>query len=132
MTRPATVHGSASTRTARLVRLVAASALLTAACATITPATAPDPNRLPPVLAQDEIIRPYTKLGTVEVSRERLGHIDDLKNEADEWAYDALGTEAAKLGADAIILPEVQAKKGSYLFFPSTSIKAKGIAIRFN
>ncbi|ABB30984.1 hypothetical protein GeomeDRAFT_3079 [Geobacter metallireducens RCH3] len=132
MTRPAPITGSASPRLGRLARLLAASALLTAACATLTPTTALDPNKLPPILAQDEIIRPYTKIGTVEVSRERLGHIDDLKNEADEWAYDALGAEAAKLGADAIILPEVQAKKGSYLFFPSTSIKAKGIAIRFN
>lgn len=132
MTRPATVSNSASTRTGRLIRLMAASALLTTACATLTPATAPDPNTLPPILAQDEIMRPYTKLGTVEVSRERLGHIDDLNNEADEWAFDALGAEAAKIGADAIIFPEVRAEKGKYLLVPSTSIKAKGIAIRFN
>lgn len=132
MSRPATASTSSSNLRGRLVRLVAASALLTAACATLTPATLPDPNTLPPILAQDEIIRPYTKIGTVEVSRERLGHIDDLKNEADEWAHDALGAEGAKLGADAIILPEVRAEKGKYLIFPSTSIKAKGIAIRFN
>lgn len=132
MSRFAISPGAASTRTGRLIRLMAASALLTASCATLSPNTATDPNRLPPILAQDEIIQPYTKLGTVEVSRERLGHIDDLKNESDEWAYDALGAEAAKMGADAVILPEVRAEKGTYLFIPSTSIKAKGIAIRFN
>ena len=132
MSRPAPAPGSASTRPSRLIRLVAASALLTAACATLTPGTAPNPNRLPPILAQDEIIRPYTKIGTVEVSIERMGHIDDLKNEADEWAHDALATEAAKLGADAVILPDIRASKGKYFLFPSTSIKAKGIAIRFN
>ena len=126
------VSNPTSTRSGRIVRLIAASALLSASCATLTPATAPDPNTLPPILAQDEIIRPYTKLGTVEVSRERLGHIDDLKGEADEWALDALGAEAAKMGADAIILPEVRVEKGKYILFPSTSIKAKGIAIRFN
>ena len=130
MTRPATASNHAPTRPGRLVRLMAASALLTAACATLSPA--PDPNRLPPILTQDEIIRPYTKLGTVEVSLERLGHIDDIRNEADEWAFDALGAEGAKMGADAIILPEIRAEKGKYLLFPSTSIKAKGIAIRFN
>lgn len=129
MTRPSTPP---PTLRGRLVRLVAASALLTASCATLNPAPPPDPNTLPPILAQDEILRPYTKIGTVEVSRQRLGHVDDLKNEADEWAHDALGAEGAKLGADAIILPEVRAEKGTYLFFPSTSIKAKGIAIRFN
>lgn len=130
MTRPATA--SIPARTGRLIRLMAASALLTTACATLTPATAPDPNTLPPILSQDEIIRPYTKLGTVEVSRKRLGHIDDLKNEADEWAHDALGAEAARMGADAVIFPEVRAEKGKYILFPSTSIKAKGVAIRFN
>lgn len=132
MTRPATAPGPAPTTPGRLVRLMAVFALLTAGCATLAPATAPDPNRLPPILAQDEIIKPYTKLGTVEVSLERLGHIDDLKNQADEWALDALGAEAAKLGADAVILPEVRAEKGNYFLIPSTSIKAKGIAIRFN
>ncbi|CAG0981649.1 hypothetical protein [Geobacter sp.] len=132
MARPTTIPGATTTRTGRLIRLMAASAILTAACATLTPTSAPDPNTLPPILSQDEIFRPYTKLGTVEVSRERLGHIDDLTNEADEWAFDALGAEAAKLGADAIILPEVRAEKGTYLFIPSTAIKAKGIAIKFN
>jgi len=132
MTRPATASTPSSPLRGRLVRLVTASALLTTACATLTPATSPTPNSLPPILAQDEIIRPYTKIGTVEVSRQRLGHVDDLKNETDEWVQDALGAEGAKLGADAIILPEVRAEKGTYLIFPSTSIKAKGIAIRFN
>lgn len=131
MARPAAIPG-ATNRPGKLIRLMAASAILTAACATITPTTTRDPNTLPPILSQDEIFRPYTKLGTVEVSRERLGHIDDLTNEADEWAFDALGAEAAKLGADAIILPEVRAEKGTYFLIPSTSIKAKGIAIRFN
>lgn len=102
--------------------------LLLTACAGLYPTPS---DQLPPILAQDELFRPYVKVGTVQVSRERLGHIDDLQDEADDWAYDALGSEAAKMGADAVILPEIRAEKGFYLFFPTTEITAKGIAIRF-
>ncbi|AJE02830.1 hypothetical protein [Geobacter pickeringii] len=101
-----------------------------AACATVPP-SATNGRELPPILAQDEIFRPYVKLGTVEVTRERFGAIDDLRNEADDWANEALETEAAKLGADAVILPEIRGEKSSYLFFPVTEIKAKGVAIKF-
>lgn len=105
--------------------------LLATACTTMT-STATDERDLPPILAQDEIFRPYTKVGVVEVSRKRMGHIEDLINEADEWANEALGAEAAKVGADAVMLPEMRAQKSIYLIFPITTIKAKGVAIRFN
>lgn len=111
--------------------LITTLLLLATACATPlhTPTEERDP---PPILAQDELFRPYTKVGVVEVSRKRWGHIDDLANEADEWANEALGAEAAKLGADAVMLPEMRAQKNIYLIFPVTTIKAKGVAIRFN
>ena len=111
--------------------LISAIFLLATACATM-PSTATDERELPPILAQDEIFRPYVKLGAVEVTRERMGHVEDLTNEADEWANEALAAEAAKLGADAVVLPEMRAEKNSYLFFPVTTIKVKGVAIRFH
>ncbi|BDV43902.1 lipoprotein [Geotalea uraniireducens] len=114
--------------TLRTILCSACLLLLLAACAGLTPTPS---GQLPPILAQDELFRPYVKVGTVEVSRERLGHLDDLQDEADDWANDALASEAAKMGADAVILPEIHAEKSYYLFFPTTEIKAKGIAIRF-
>ena len=86
----------------------------------------------PPVLAQDELFRPYTKLGVIEVSRQRFGSIEDLMGEGNEWAYEALSAEAARIGADAVIFPEIWSEKGSHLLFPSTDVKAKGVAIKFN
>ncbi|RNC73177.1 MAG: hypothetical protein ED859_00270 [Desulfuromonadales bacterium] len=110
------------------VRLLVFATLMTAACATMQPTTE---RNLPPVLAQDEIFRPYIKLGVVEVSCERAGHPNDIMAEANDWAQDALGAEAAKLGADAIIQPEIRVEKGKYFLFPVTDIKAKATAIRF-
>ncbi|WP_298273434.1 hypothetical protein [Geobacter sp.] len=115
----------------RLSRLVLPLlTLLTAACAA-APLSATAERELPPILAQDEIFRPYVRIGTVEVSRERFGAVDDLRGEADDWANEALEAEAAKLGADAVILPEIRGERSSYLLFPITEIKAKGVAIKF-
>ncbi|WP_298436653.1 hypothetical protein [Geobacter sp.] len=114
----------------RFSRLLLPLLLLTAACATVPPSATTE-RELPPILAQDEIFRPYVRIGTVEVSRERFGAVDDLRDEADDWANEALEAEAAKLGADAVILPEIRGERSSYLFFPITEIKAKGVAIKF-
>ncbi|WP_243372970.1 hypothetical protein [Geotalea sp. SG265] len=86
---------------------------------------------LPPLLAQDEVLRPYAKMAVVRVSRERYGTSSELRSDDYEWAYDALRQEAAKIGADAVILPEVNLETASYLLIPSANLNARGIAIRF-
>lgn len=87
----------------------------------------------PPLLAQDEVVRPYMKLAVVQVSRDTFGTFQELSNEDYKWAHEALREEAAKIGADAVILPEVrlEASSTSYLLFPSSHLDARGIAIRF-
>lgn len=86
---------------------------------------------LPPLLAQDEVVRPYAKLAVVQVTRERFGTSSELRSEDYGWAYEALREEAAKIGADAVILPEVNLEASSYLLFPSAQLNARGVAIRF-
>lgn len=87
---------------------------------------------LPPVMAQEELGRPYTKVGVVSVSRVRLGSMSDLTSEDYGWAHQALAEEAGKIGADAVILPEVKVEASSYLYIPVSDIKARGVAIRFH
>ena len=85
----------------------------------------------PPVLGQDELLRPYQKVGVIEVRRSRYGDRADLSPEDYSWAKDALRAEAAKIGADAVILPEVSVEVHTYIFFPRSEMKAKGTAIKF-
>ena len=87
---------------------------------------------LPPLLAQDELLRPYHKMASIEVSRERYGSPSDLTPADYSWGYRALQQEAAKIGADAVILPEIKVEMESYILFPTSEIKAKGVAIKFN
>jgi hypothetical protein len=87
---------------------------------------------LPPILAQDELIRPYVMIGRIQVTRDVYGVIDPLMTpEIREWGYTAIRTEAAKMGADAVILPEVSGRSVTYLVIPSTEYRATGVAIRF-
>ena len=86
---------------------------------------------LPPVLTQDEVVRPYQKVAVLEVTRERYGSSEDINPGDYEWAYQALREQAAKLNADAVILPEIKVEIRSYILFPSSDIKAKGVAIKF-
>ena len=86
---------------------------------------------LPPILTQDELLRPYQKLGVIAVQRERYGSPDDLSAADVNWGHQALREEAAKMGADAVIFPEVTTDRQTYIFFPSSEIKAKGTAIKF-
>jgi len=88
-------------------------------------------GELPPILAQDELLRPYQRIGVIEVTRERYGHPIDLTPADFDWGYKALREEAARLGADAVIFPEVKAEHEDYLLLPSSEMKAKGIAIKF-
>ena len=87
---------------------------------------------LPPILAQDELLRPYQRIGVIEVHRERYGSYEDLTQADYSWGYQALREEAAKIGADAVIFPEVKAEHQTYIVFPSSEMKAKGIAIKFH
>lgn len=100
--------------------------LLCSGCAT----TKPSPD-LPPLLAQDELVRPYNKMAAVRVTRERFGTAYDLKKEDYDWAYEALREEAAKIGADAVIFPEVKLEASSYFLFPTSQVDARGVAIKF-
>lgn len=89
------------------------------------------PLSLPPIMTQDELQRPYVKLGALEYSRSRIGSVEGLTTQDYEWAYGELREGARRLGADAVILPEVRVEQSTYLLFPSGEIKAKGIAIQF-
>lgn len=116
----------------RLARAVAPLALagalfLTSGCSTMKSYT----GDLPPVLAQDELLRPYQKVADLEVKRERIGLPSDISPEDYAWGYDALRTEAARIGADAVILPELTVAVEQYIIIPSSEIKARGVAIKF-
>ncbi len=82
-------------------------------------------------MAQDELQRPYIKLGELVCSRQRLGSVDGLTTQDYEWAYRELRTAAGRLGADAVMLPEVRVEQNTFLFLPLGEVKAKGVAIRF-
>lgn len=88
-------------------------------------------RELPPLLAQDELLRPYVKMAVVEVNREQFGDVYELKTEDYDWAYQALREEAATIGADAVILPEIKVEATSYIFFPSSNVNGRGTAIKF-
>jgi hypothetical protein len=106
-------------------------ALLTA-CVTVQVPQVSSNENLPPVLTSDELFRPYQNVGTIQVSREWAGDPTDLLAEIQDWSHDALGIEAAKLGADAITNVEIQSEKSTYLLiFPWTITRAKGTAIKF-
>lgn len=110
-----------------LVILLLCGVLFGSGCAT----TATHSKELPPLLAQDEVLRPYLKMATVEVRRARYGSPEDFTPDDYSWAYKALREEAARIGADAVILPEVTVDVEKYLFFPTSEIKARGTAIKF-
>uniref|UniRef100_A0A6S6M3F5 Lipoprotein n=1 Tax=Citrifermentans bremense TaxID=60035 RepID=A0A6S6M3F5_9BACT len=85
----------------------------------------------PPVLTQDELLRPYYKVGNIQVRRSRYGSQADLTPADYSWAYDALRAEAQKIGADAVILPEVSVERNTYIFYPVSEMTAKGVAVKF-
>jgi hypothetical protein len=125
-TRPKYAYMSASCRAFHLL-LVCCVLVLTAGCA----ARRHSPLALPPIMTQSELQRPYTKLGILEYSSQRFGNIDGLTLQDYEWAHGELREGALRLGADAVILPEVRYEHDTFLLFPSSEIKAKGVAIRF-
>lgn len=105
-------------------------ALLAGSCSMFR--SAPPQPSLPPILSQDELIRPYVKLGRIQVTREVYGVLDSrLTPEVQEWGFTAIRSEAAKMHADAVILPEVTGHSVTYLVMPTTEYRASGVAIRF-
>jgi hypothetical protein len=108
--------------------LLVIAILATCGCASVKVNT----ENLPPVLAQDELLRPYHKVGVIEVNRDRYGSPADLTPADYSWANASLQKEAAKIGADAVILPEVRVEIENYLGFPKSFMRAKGIAIKFD
>lgn len=84
-----------------------------------------------PILSQDELIRPYTKLGRIQVTRETYGSDYSLSPGIMAWGLAAVRHEAEKMGADAIMLPEVTGRFTNYGIIPSTEYHATGFAIKF-
>ena len=105
--------------------------LLCYGCST-TKTNTPPPRDPPPILTQDEIIRPYVQLGRIKISREVYGILDyRLSPDILEWGLDSLRAEADKMGADAVILPEVIGNTFTFVVIPSTEYRATGVAIKF-
>ncbi len=84
-----------------------------------------------PLLSQDEILRPYAKLGKIQVTRESFGPDYSLTPDIKAWGFAAIRQEAEKLGADAVIYPEISGHTTTSGLFPSTEYRATGIAIKF-
>ena len=84
-----------------------------------------------PILSQDELIRPYTNLGRIQVTRETYWSDYSLSPDIKAWGLAAVRQEAEKMGADAIMLPEVTGRTTTYGIIPSTEYHATGFAIKF-
>jgi uncharacterized protein YbjQ (UPF0145 family) len=82
-------------------------------------------------MAKEEIQVPYTKLGTLEFSRERLGTVPGLTTQDYEWAHAELREGARSLGADAVLVPEIRIEQSTFFLFPASEIKVKGTAVKF-
>ncbi len=100
------------------------------------PITKPYHKDLPPVLAQDELLRPYEKMGRIQITREVYFADYDLKLDPNlqEWGIKSLREEAHKMGADALIFPEVTSRQITIVMFPAfpaTEYRATGVAIKF-
>ena len=85
----------------------------------------------PPVMEQEELRRPYVKIAVIECSSERFGNVEALTPQDYDWARNELRERAHRLGADAVVLPEFRVERDTFLLFPSSHIKAKGIAVKF-
>jgi len=110
------------------VLLLALGMLVVSGCASVTV----HKENLPPVLTQNEIFRPYHKIANLQVSRQRYGAVTDISPEDYKWAYEALAVEAQRMGADAVMLPEITVELDNYVMFPTSHINARGVAIKFD
>lgn len=111
-----------------LLAVIGLLALGTGGCSLLRPVGYMD---LPPVLSQDELTRPYTRLGRIQVTRESYWTDHTANPEIKEWAYNAIQREAGKMGADAVIHVEVDGGTTVFGLLPTTEYRATGIAIKF-
>jgi hypothetical protein len=102
-----------------------------AGCAGMDSNTRDDSFGLPPILTQDELVRPYIQLGRIQITREVFTTDALIKTDVYDWGTAALRREAAKMGADAVIFPEVSGDKTTTGLLPSTEFRATGVAIKF-
>lgn len=84
-----------------------------------------------PILSQDELIRPYIKLGRIQITREVYGTDYSISPDITAWGLSAVRLEALKLGADAVMLPEVTGRTTTSGIIPLTEYRATGFAIKF-
>ena len=84
-----------------------------------------------PILSQEELIRPYTKLGRIQVTRETFVSDYSLTPDIKAWGLAALQQKGQIMGADAIMLPEVTGHTTTYGIIPSAEYRATGFAIKF-
>jgi len=106
---------------------------LLSGCSIIPVSTSASPH-LPPILAQDELLRPYVTTGRIQVKREAYFTDYDTEPNLQEWGYRALQEEAAKMGADAVIFPEITTRATTIFIFPTTpatEYRVTGVAIKF-
>lgn len=91
-------------------------------------------GELPPVLSQDELLRPYVTLGRIAIVREVYFSDYAIEPNLQEWGIQALRAEAEKMNADAVILPEVSSRAITIVLFPAfpaSEYRATGVAIKF-
>lgn len=110
-----------------LIFLFAAAAMLSGCSLDRHTARADDP----PILSQDELIRPYIKVGRIQVTREVYITDYSMSPDIKTWGFSAVRHEAGKLGADAVILPEITEQRTTNGILPSTEYIATGFAIKF-
>lgn len=112
----------------RSVMLLMFLAVLSLSCGC---ATTRQMSLYPPVMELSELRRDYQKIAVIDCSSNRFGNLSGVTSQDYDWAINELRERAHSLGADAVIYPEVRAENDTFLFFPSSRIIAKGIAIRF-
>ncbi|MGD0585664.1 MAG: hypothetical protein ABSA86_07795 [Oryzomonas sp.] len=105
--------------------------LLLVGCAHMDSNTRDDSSGLPPILTQDELVRPYIRLGRIQITREVFTTDALIKTDVYDWGTAALRREAAKMGADAVIFPEVTGDNTTTGLLPTTEFRATGVAIKF-
>ena len=102
--------------------------IVLAGCATMFPY---EDSLLPPILTQDEVTRPHVKLGRIRITREVYKADGLITPDIHEWGFSSIRREAAKMGADAVIFPEISGTHTMSVILPSTEYRATGIAIKF-
>ncbi len=112
--------------TVKEILVVLVASIMLSACAGLQQST----TQPVVIKAEDLVGRGYERVGQVQVTRARLG-AEVLTADDFGWANGALQEEAQKMGADAILQPELFIKSESLLFIPLTEIRARATAIRF-